>query len=284
MRWLGLGASLALAALLAPSLLARLEAAGVVRENYRGLVLPAASGMLIVVTAAMRRWARSRRSTSWPIRTRCAPEVGVALVFVLGVARARPDRRPARWPPRRPARAPIRTRRAAGAATLRAAAHGRLQHRGAEGARHARPGAVRAGGRRPAPRPSTWSAWRVLRAERRNLFNLLDLRPGRAGKVFVAFGVVLTIGVLGHGTRSQALGLFIGPALVLLPYDLRERAMLGDVGLERARGGRRASGLILALGPTGRGDRARRARAFSLFTGSFGRSARSSNGTLCCVG
>ena len=43
----------ALAALLAPTLLARLERAGVVRENYRGLVLPAASGTLIVLAALL---------------------------------------------------------------------------------------------------------------------------------------------------------------------------------------------------------------------------------------
>ena len=82
-----------------------------------------------------------------------------------------------------------------------------------------------------------------------NLFNLLDLRPGRAGKAFVAFGAVLTIG--SWNTHSlEALGLFIGPALVLLPYDLRERAMLGDAG-SNVLGALAGLWLVLALGPTG---------------------------------
>jgi UDP-N-acetylmuramyl pentapeptide phosphotransferase/UDP-N-acetylglucosamine-1-phosphate transferase len=62
-----------------------------------------------------------------------------------------------------------------------------------------------------------------------NAFNLLDLRPGRATKVFVLLGVGLTIGA----TSVRALwtlGLFAGPAFVAGVYDLRERAMLGDTG------------------------------------------------------
>jgi UDP-GlcNAc:undecaprenyl-phosphate/decaprenyl-phosphate GlcNAc-1-phosphate transferase len=62
-----------------------------------------------------------------------------------------------------------------------------------------------------------------------NLFNLLDLRPGRSIKALIILGAGLTIG-------SQdvhplwTVGLFVGPMLVLLPLDLRERAMLGDTG------------------------------------------------------
>jgi UDP-N-acetylmuramyl pentapeptide phosphotransferase/UDP-N-acetylglucosamine-1-phosphate transferase len=62
-----------------------------------------------------------------------------------------------------------------------------------------------------------------------NLFNLLDLRPGRSVKAFVALGAGLTIG-------SQdldplwALGLFAGATVVVGLFDLRERAMLGDTG------------------------------------------------------
>ncbi len=62
-----------------------------------------------------------------------------------------------------------------------------------------------------------------------NLFNLLDLRPGRSAKALILLGAGLTI-----GSRDVqplwTLGLFIGPVLVLLPLDLRERAMLGDTG------------------------------------------------------
>ncbi len=62
-----------------------------------------------------------------------------------------------------------------------------------------------------------------------NVFNLLDLRPGRAIKVFVLLGAGLTIGAASV-RPLWALGLFVGPALVAGVYDLRERAMLGDTG------------------------------------------------------
>jgi UDP-N-acetylmuramyl pentapeptide phosphotransferase/UDP-N-acetylglucosamine-1-phosphate transferase len=62
-----------------------------------------------------------------------------------------------------------------------------------------------------------------------NLFNLLDLRPGRASKVFVLLGAGLTLGA-SDVRPLWSLGLFAGPALVAGVYDLRERAMLGDTG------------------------------------------------------
>jgi UDP-GlcNAc:undecaprenyl-phosphate GlcNAc-1-phosphate transferase len=62
-----------------------------------------------------------------------------------------------------------------------------------------------------------------------NLFNLLDLRPGRAGKVFVLLGAGLTIASARLGPL-WALGVFVAPALVACAYDLRERALLGDTG------------------------------------------------------
>lgn len=62
-----------------------------------------------------------------------------------------------------------------------------------------------------------------------NVFNLLDLRPGRATKVFVLLAAGLTVGAA-SARPMWALGLFVGPALVAGAYDLRERAMLGDTG------------------------------------------------------
>jgi UDP-GlcNAc:undecaprenyl-phosphate GlcNAc-1-phosphate transferase len=62
-----------------------------------------------------------------------------------------------------------------------------------------------------------------------NAFNLLDLRPGRAVKVFVLLGAGLTVGAASF-SALWTLGLFVGPALVAGVYDLRERAMLGDTG------------------------------------------------------
>ena len=62
-----------------------------------------------------------------------------------------------------------------------------------------------------------------------HLFNLLDLRPGRALKVFVLLGAGL---VRGQRRRAplRSLGLLAGPTLVAGVFDLRERAMLGDTG------------------------------------------------------
>jgi UDP-GlcNAc:undecaprenyl-phosphate/decaprenyl-phosphate GlcNAc-1-phosphate transferase len=82
-----------------------------------------------------------------------------------------------------------------------------------------------------------------------NVFNLLDLRPGRVLKAFVllAAGVVIGSGEL---RPLWTVGLFAGPALVAGAYDLRERAMLGDTGanLVGALGGLM---LVLVLSTTG---------------------------------
>lgn len=62
-----------------------------------------------------------------------------------------------------------------------------------------------------------------------NFFNLLDLRPGRSLKALVLLGAALTIASMDVDPLWR-LGLFLGPLLVLLPFDLRERGMLGDTG------------------------------------------------------
>jgi hypothetical protein len=53
-----------------------------------------------------------------------------------------------------------------------------------------------------------------------NVLNQLDTKPGRALKAFLVAAVAL---------RGPALG-YAGRAVLLLPYDLREMAMLGDAG------------------------------------------------------
>jgi UDP-GlcNAc:undecaprenyl-phosphate/decaprenyl-phosphate GlcNAc-1-phosphate transferase len=81
-----------------------------------------------------------------------------------------------------------------------------------------------------------------------NAFNLLDLRPGRAVKVFVLLGAGLTIGA---GPRVLwSLGLLAGPALVAGGYDLREKAMLGDTG-SNLLGALAGLWLVLTLSGTG---------------------------------
>jgi UDP-GlcNAc:undecaprenyl-phosphate GlcNAc-1-phosphate transferase len=62
-----------------------------------------------------------------------------------------------------------------------------------------------------------------------NLFNLLDLRPGRAEKAFALLLAGLCLGAW-TAVPLELLGIFIGPVLVGAAFTLRERAMLGDSG------------------------------------------------------
>jgi UDP-GlcNAc:undecaprenyl-phosphate GlcNAc-1-phosphate transferase len=62
-----------------------------------------------------------------------------------------------------------------------------------------------------------------------NLLNLFDLRPGRAIKVAVATGALIAAGGSVSGRRA-GVAAPLAAALILLPQDLGERAMLGDCG------------------------------------------------------
>ncbi len=83
-----------------------------------------------------------------------------------------------------------------------------------------------------------------------NLFNLLDLRPGRAEK---AFFLLLAGLCLGAWTVEpiELLGLFIGPVAVVAWFTLRERAMLGDTGSNLI-GALAGVAMLVTLGDTGR--------------------------------
>lgn len=94
-------------------------------------------------------------------------------------------------------------------------------------------------------------SWQVLTtallvALSANLFNLLDVTPGRSGKV----GVALWIPLLVWGSEGWAVATagLLGALLVCLPLDLRERAMLGDAGANPL-GAVVGLGLALALPP-----------------------------------
>jgi hypothetical protein len=62
-----------------------------------------------------------------------------------------------------------------------------------------------------------------------NLFNLLDLRPGRAEKGLALLGAGLCLGAWTLAP-IELLGIFAGPVLVGARLTLGERAMLGDTG------------------------------------------------------
>ena len=92
--------------------------------------------------------------------------------------------------------------------------------------------AVIAAGRLSATRrtsPAARLADRMLRAAviagSANLLNLFDLRPGRAGKVALAAGLLTSGGPAGGVAAASA-----GAAAAVLPGDLHEQTMLGDLG------------------------------------------------------
>ena len=82
-----------------------------------------------------------------------------------------------------------------------------------------------------------------------NVFNLLDLRPGRSTKAFAVLGAGLTAGSADL-RPLWSLGLFAAPALVAGFFDLRERAMLGDTGANLL-GALAGLWLVLTLSGTG---------------------------------
>jgi UDP-N-acetylmuramyl pentapeptide phosphotransferase/UDP-N-acetylglucosamine-1-phosphate transferase len=83
-----------------------------------------------------------------------------------------------------------------------------------------------------------------------NLFNLLDLRPGRAEKGLALLGVALCVGAWTF-EPLDLLGLFAGAVLVGAWFTLRERAMLGDTGSNLV-GAIAGVWLLTTLGETGR--------------------------------
>jgi hypothetical protein len=62
-----------------------------------------------------------------------------------------------------------------------------------------------------------------------NLWNGLDVAPGRAGKAFLLAAPPL-VALAGPGPGTVILAAALGAAAVVLLPDLREAAMLGDVG------------------------------------------------------
>jgi UDP-N-acetylmuramyl pentapeptide phosphotransferase/UDP-N-acetylglucosamine-1-phosphate transferase len=83
-----------------------------------------------------------------------------------------------------------------------------------------------------------------------NLFNLLDLRPGRAEKALALLLAGLCLGAW-TAVPLEMLGLFIGPVVICAAFTLREQAMLGDTGSNLI-GAIAGVSLLVVLDPTGR--------------------------------
>lgn len=79
--------------------------------------------------------------------------------------------------------------------------------------------------------PARWLLAAGLVALSANAVNSLDLRPGRAGKGFLAGWAALACGASALGLPLPGFFLPLGGAVIgYLPWDLRERTMLGDGG------------------------------------------------------
>ena len=100
-----------------------------------------------------------------------------------------------------------------------------------------------------------------------NLFNLLDLRPGRATKAFVLLGAGLLLAVR-DSESLRVVGAYAAPLVMLGLYDLRERCMLGDTGAN-ALGALAGLWLVLVLDTTGQWVAAGVLLALTIF-GEFG--------------
>ena len=224
----------ALAAVIAPGGLAALARSGLARPNYRGATLPFPAGVLAVAAAVLALGPLAALQELGGLDL-LAPELETVAVYALGVALLGLlddvlDAEPRGW-------------RGHGAAVLGGAfSTGAVKAAGSLGlALFALSGAGRDAGE--------YLLGVAVLVLATNLFNLLDLRPGRSVKVFGLLGLGLTLGTLDLG-GLEAVGLFAGPLLVLGFHDLRERAMLGDTG-SNLLGALAGLWILLALDTTG---------------------------------
>lgn len=226
--------ALAAAILVTPAILRHLAAEGLTRENYRGAKLPFPGGVAIVaavVVALVPLAALQQLADADLFR----PEVGLVATYALGVALLGLiddllAGRPRGW-------------RGHGTAVLGGSfSTGALKAVGSLGlALFALSGQGYGNGE--------YLLAVALLVLTTNLFNLLDLRPGRSAKAFVLLAVALTLGAW-DARPLETIGLFAAPVLVAGLYDLRERAMLGDTGANLI-GGLAGLWLILTFGTLG---------------------------------
>ena len=219
MRLVPLALSAALAAVALGPWLRDMVRSGLARENYRGVMVAFPAGAVLIACSliALAPLAILDDRADFDLLD---PELRRWIVYVLGVAllgllddalgRGAAADTPRGW--RGHADAVLRGRfstgaiKAAGALALAAYA---VSGRGREGL--------------------DYVADLALLLLTTNLFNLLDLRPGRVEKAFALLLAGLCLGAW-TALPLKLLGVFIGPALVGAAFTVRERGMLGDTG------------------------------------------------------
>jgi UDP-GlcNAc:undecaprenyl-phosphate/decaprenyl-phosphate GlcNAc-1-phosphate transferase len=215
----GLAVSLGLAGLLVPGWLRDMARVGLSRENWRGRTVAFPSGAVLVAVSLIALAPLALLDDRADLDL-LEPELRRWAVYILGVAllgllddslgRASEDDSPRGW--RGHARAVLGGRFSTGAIK-------------AVGAFALAAYAVSGRGRESLDYVADLALLLLVT----NLFNLLDLRPGRVEKVFFALIAGLCIGGL-TAEPLELLGIFIGPVIVGTAFTLRERAMLGDTG------------------------------------------------------
>ena len=219
MYWVGLPLALAISLFVVPAGARGLREAGLVRENYRGALLAFPLGA-VLATAALVALAplaflddRGDLDLLEPDLRRWLPYLlGIAFLGFLddalgrGEAVATPRGWRGHWAALRSGTLSTGAIKAIGALALAAYV---VSGRGLEDWRYL--------------------ADVVLLILTTNLFNLLDLRPGRAEKALVLLAAGLCLGAWTFAPL-ELLGIFVGPVIVGAWLTLGERAMLGDTG------------------------------------------------------
>ena len=232
--------ALASAAILAPAVLRALSGGGHVKPNYRARLLPCPFGVLALAAALValiplmlvEKLGSTRvfHAEALPIAVYALGVIGLGLIDdTLGASG--------------PHRTLQRGWRGHGAAVLRGElSTGALKAAGSLGLALFTMSYLELSNGR-------WLLAAAVLVLATNVFNLLDLRPGRSTKAFVLLAAGLGIGS-GEVRPLWSLGLFVGPALIAGFYDLRERAMLGDTGANLL-GALAGLWLVLTLSGTG---------------------------------
>lgn len=240
MRLIALVVSLGVAGALIPAWIRDMRRTGLARDNWRGraVAYPAGAALLACALIALAPLALLDDRADLDLLD---PELRRWIVYVLGVAllgllddalgRAGEPDSPRGW--RRHVRAVVEGRFSTGAIK-------------AVGAFALAAYAVSGRGREE----FDYLADLALLLLATNLFNLLDLRPGRVEKAFFVLLAGLCLGAW-TAVPLELLGIFVGPVLVGAWFTLRERAMLGDTGSNLI-GALAGVSLLVALGDPAR--------------------------------